>query len=802
MKFDSAGKLEEVIWTARLADLPRSENRAILQRLYNGEPPFDPNEAEENNVEINRNNLTGVTLLSQARRQWNNAFLGQKRFFNVSLDSGPKHKRQTWSEIISASANKVLKKCSRMREQIRATGANVMLHGIGPVNWPDKRTPVPCPLPVSSLLIASETEIGFDNLEWFAVFRELTPTQLYMLTHGPKVDPGWNMPLVKNRLKYVAEEVQKRPNATAYQYMPERIEELIKQDMGYFGTDAVPTIDIWDFYFREAESGDGWYRRILLDWGIGTSEMGSYATSGAMPKSQNVIDDKSAFLYTSGKRKYASEHSQIIHCQFGDTSAYAPFKYHSVRSLGWMLWGPADLDNRLYCKFMENVFMNLMWWFRVSGENAFNRIKRADFFHMGVIPQGVTPMLANERFQPDSRFIELGFAHNQKLMQDHSSSFTSDWSKGTPTKAMTATETMARVDAVNSMVSGMLTLAYSYEEPKLTEICRRLCIKNNPDKLAKHFRKLCITQGVPEDQLDVERWAVECEKSVGGGNKTMQMAMVNFLNSIRKNMNPQGQRIIDHLSVFIATEQAGLADEIAPIEGESKMTNSMHDATLAMPRLMQGLPYPFQNKMVAEDYVRVWLLDLGIQLGNAKKTGGNMADPEEVIGWGNVSQHIKEYLGVMSSDPEVKMRVRQYQDQLKNFDNEIRGYVQRIQEQMKQGGEQNGAGAEEQAKLQAQLESQKIMAQAKAENLKTSHAMRTAQKQAQFEMDEQRKDRQQKAEIRREDEQFQIELDQKQAEIQLEQQAKEEEIRLNQKAKEAEIAAKEKAAAAKPKSQE
>jgi len=37
--------------------------------------------------------------------------------------------------------------------------------------------------------------------------------------------------------------------------------------------------------------------------------------------------------------------------QFADLSAVAPFRYHSVRSLGWLLYAVINLQNRLRCKF-------------------------------------------------------------------------------------------------------------------------------------------------------------------------------------------------------------------------------------------------------------------------------------------------------------------------------------------------------------------------------------------------------------------------------------------------------------------
>jgi len=47
-----------------------------------------------------------------------------------------------------------------------------MTFGIGPASWKDRRSIIPGGIPVSSLLIPSETTIeDWDNLEFFAIFR-------------------------------------------------------------------------------------------------------------------------------------------------------------------------------------------------------------------------------------------------------------------------------------------------------------------------------------------------------------------------------------------------------------------------------------------------------------------------------------------------------------------------------------------------------------------------------------------------------------------------------------------------------
>ncbi len=752
MKFDSASSVESTIWDMRISDEPRAADRSVLLRLYNGSPPFDESTVEENNIQVNRNDLEGVNILSQARRQWNNAFLRPTNFFVARPEFGPGHKRAEWSHSATRHSNRLLKRSRQMLSQVRAEGANVVLYGIGPSMWKDRRTIVPGPIPVGSLMVPSETEIDdFDNLSYFAVFREWTATQLYEMTHGPKVDPGWNMKLVGAQMDYIRDELRKSPNSLAYQYMPERIEELIKQDKGYFGSDAVPTVDVWDFYFRESENGKGWYRRILLDWGSG-SDIAAYGRNGTRPESRNKVGEDTEFLYTSGKRCYSKSLDEILHCQFGDCSAYAPFKYHSVRSLGWMLWGVCDLQNRLHCKFNEAVFEQLMWFFQTAGNQDLIRLKKANFEHMGIIPQGVRFLTPQERYAPNAQLVQMAFARNRQLMADSSTSYTQDYEKTTGQSARTATETMAIVNSAQSLSGGILELAYTQSVFKYREIFRRLCLKNSTDAMAREFRLRCLQDGIPEDMLDVDKWAIEPEQVVGGGNKTIQMATVGFLNQIRQNLPPAGQRLVDHISVEAATDQPDLAEEIAPLSETQPISTSMHDAELSTDRLMRGLPFTFPKEAIIEDYATVWLHDLGLIIQGIMQSGG-MATPEQLKGMLNLGAHTNKALMVMGENPAEKEKVKEYQDAFNQLMNHVKGLAQRLQQQAQSAnkGAQGGNGAaEEMAKTQAKIQSQKILAAAKAQNMRESHAERTQQKQISWEKQEQRKDQQIASDLQRE----------------------------------------------------
>jgi hypothetical protein len=90
--------------------------------------------------------------------------------------------------------------------------------------------------------------------------------------------------------------------------------------------------------------------------------------------------------------------------------------------------------------------------------------------------------------------------------------------------------------------------------------------------------------------------------------------------------------------------------------------------------------------------------------------------------------------------------VRQYSDLLGQLMNVIKGFEQRLAEKSK-AGNGNGGMDETAVKLQGQM----ALNKAKAENTSESHAQKSAQKQAAFELDQQRQDRKTSADIRRTD---------------------------------------------------
>ena len=761
-QFKTASVIEQVVWQMKLADYPRSLNRAMINDLANGAPPYTPEEVRQNNIATNVNFLECTKLLQDARRQFSNAFMKPGNFFNVTLDSGPKHKRQRWGVTITNHINRVMKQNLQYFECLRSTFASVVLHGIGPVVWENRENWAPDPIGVEDVMIPSNTLLTFKNLPFFAVYKQYTAHQLYKLTHGPRVDPAWNMPIVDAALKWVDQETSALSgSAWPEVWSPEKMSERIKSDGGFYASDSVPTIDCWDFYFWNDEDKEaGWNRRIVLDaWG----NPGVGGTTLTMPD-KNMIGGRNQFLYNPGKRVYASKINEIVHFQFGDLSAVAPFRYHSVRSLGFLLYAVCHLQNRMRCKFNDSVFEHLLQYFRVHNMEDAERALKINLIDRGIIDDSVEFIKAADRWQVNQALVESGIAQNQQSMGTAAQAYAQNYSTGVE-REKTATQVMQEVNSTTALVSAALQQAYQYFKYQCIEIARRFCIQNSRDAEVRQFRVNVLRDGVSEDMLNSSMWNIEPERVMGAGNKMMEMAVADKLMAIRTLLDPESQKIVDRIYILSNSDDPALTDQLVP--EQKQISDSVHDAQLAAGVLLQGLPVAMRKGMNHPEYVEILLATLGMVIQKIEQRGG-MATPEEITGLQNVAQHIAQHIQIIAQDKNEKQRVKQYGDELGKAMNMVKAYVQRLQEAQQKAAEaqQQGNGGMD-PKDVAKVKGMQLQAQAKAENTRESHAQKTAQKQAQFSLDVQRKQQEHEQAMAQKQQEDALELQKQEQQLQI-----------------------------------
>jgi len=734
MKFSNAALVEQVVWDMRLADLPRGTNRALIDRLANGNPPWSQQEAEEAQINTNVNWLEFPKLIADARRSYANAFMKPGQFFNIMLDYGGKpSKRREWGRIITREINKAIKNSPDYFEFLRSQSALTVLHGIGPGFWHDKESWCPRCLSLQDVLIPSNTLLTLSNLTHFAIFRQFTPMELRIMTEGKNVDPAWNLPLVESALNW-ADQQTRGQLAYSDLYAPQNVEERWKQDLGFYGTDAVPTVDCWDFYYWSTE-GDkhGWRRRMILDTPTGF-EVGSN-----IPDDKRKMSDKNLIGQEHGEwlycpdddRVYADKIRSILHFQFGDASAVAPFRYHSVRSLGWLLYAVCHLQNRLRCKLNDAIFESLLQYFRASNPDDKERITKIDLHNYGIIPEGIDFVKPQDRWQIDQALVGLGLGQNRAMMDESAAQYREGRDVQADSKEKTATQIMAEVNAANALVGSMLLQAYQYQKYQYMEIARRFCISGSRDMDVMNFRKCVLQRGVPPEVLNVDYWEIEPERVLGSGNKTLEIAMADKLMAARNLHDPEAQRKILRIYDMANSDNPGLTDELVP-ETPSKNTDSVHDAQLMVGSIMNGTMFTPKEGQNAIEIIDTLLVSLaGILQKTAAK--GPAASMDDVIGMGAMIGTIQQYVKIVSGDKNEKERVKNYVNILKKLGAEIQKLAGQIQQQMQQQaqagqGQQGGPDAATKADLQGKM----MMDAAKAKNAEAAAQQKLQHKDAQF----------------------------------------------------------------------
>ena len=746
MNTESPRLLDSIGYDLILADSPRSSNRDLIDGLSDGNPPLTSEEVEQTQSAVNYNDLSLTKALHTARSQFQNAFLKTGNYFRCITDAGARDKRKQYATTVTESINKYLKRSVPYFETYRSRIGSLCLHGIAPNVWENEDKWCLRSLGVGDVLIPSGTLLGFENLPFFYLRRSFTGIELMKITQAKKRDPGWNMEFVQRCLDWIEEQsTMLRGNYWPDVYTPERTEQMIKESNGgTWANDRAPVVNTFDIYVWNEEGDEqGWVRRIIIDtWSSPTPTGNSYSIDRREDmKDLHSPDEKTKkpawdqFLFTSGDRKVARNWQEIMSFQFADLSSVAPFRYHSVRSLGWLLYGVCTIQNRLNCKNVEATFETLMQLFRVNGLDDVQRALKVNLYNRGFIDQTLQIIPQQERWNPNTELIQSTQMQMREMIDSGTGTFAQRRDFSPDRVEKTRFQVMAEVNADSALVGAALSQAYKYQGIEDREVLRRFLKPNSSDPDVRAFRNDVLRQGVPEKILTPEAWDAEHEQVLGSGGKTQELQATQKLLEMYQLFDPSAQRQILRDSVLAISDNAGLANQLVP--EQPTISSSVHDAELSFPVLMMAPPWNPQNPPLnprpglnAVEVASTLLGKMQSQVEFIMQTTGT-GSMQELIGLHNCVIYVGIYIQQIEKDPESRQIARELKDALGNISNELKGMAQRQQEAQQAAQQQNGAGGPDPETL-AKVQAQMLMAQTKAENARTSHAERTAQKEISF----------------------------------------------------------------------
>lgn len=732
MSFKNADDIWQTIWQMLIADIPRALNRERINSLMVGAPPFTEREAMDNKIFTNVNFLDPRRAMATAQLQDRQAYLKPPRYFDWALDTGPQAKRMEWGMTISNEINRRLKRSHKLTEVLKSKISSARLHGPGPSVWTKREEWCPHTRGVEDILVPSLTLRDRSNLDYFAVFTTFTLAELRKMTSGKYVDPGWNMPLVEALCAKMEEELgsvsnNARDSNWAY---PEKMGQDIVENSAYIGIDAAPRVRCYDFYFRKEVKGkEVWVRRILLD----RVNEPYAAISGADKPVQNE------FLFNPGNRAYADDLDAILHVLFADMNPVSPFRWHNVRSTGMMLYAIGHLVNRAKCKMMDAFWESQNVMFKVDGTGDKERVQNIDLYNWAVVPDGVTVVPQNERMNYNWPNILAVIGGMTRSITDMSA-VVADNNESQNGQPPTATQIVADANNRNAMISDSISDGMDDMEVFWKQMAYRFATLEHPD--CKAFRRKCEQQGVDKAiWKDPDSWIIKAQRSIGGGNKAIELAMIGELRGLQPRLSPPAQRIIDQLAATAYTDNAGLALQLVPDADVSPSSSVMY-ATMSWGTLMQKQPVALTTAIDHKEYTStlITLLFSAIQNAGQAMQQGQMPDMNTLMGYAFISQTIQQEMKMIAGDESSVQWSKTAKDTMAQINNELKALIQRTQQALKaQQPQQDPKAAIEAAKAQQEMQHKAQQHQLSLQNQATEyqltqqhrqqeHALDTAQK--------------------------------------------------------------------------
>lgn len=625
----------EIIGKLTEGDQARARKRANLIHTFNGGQPYTESEAETHGIYTNVQSFTGPRILMEARRQLARLHQGALNLFHVTVRRGSNYDDMA-SRWITDWLNRFIKNDSRYVDKMHADDASLVLHGVAPTFWDDPYEWRPTALAVEDLKIPDNTLSDFSNLTHFAIRQEMSAANLLRIITARRAVPGWNIPLLKRLAEKLLTDRYRDWRDWDINF-PEKVADDFRSSPSFFSSTALADVKVWYLYdLRPNGSEAQWYLQVFTE---------------------DEKDDD--FLYQSPK-PVAEDVAQLLQVHYADGSCHAPFKYHSVKGLAYLIYPAVMLLDRAFCRINDVVHDSMNQYYRGLPDP-----ERAGPVHVilpnqTVIPSGIQFVTAGERYTVNANILRFYIDFLRQFISEQATSYTRDidGDRG----AMTATEAQARMAMAGALAESLLDLEAKYREREYREVCRRFTLKKSRDPDVKRFQSEFLARFGDPEFFNFSLWDVWAEHGLGGANTALAMQQANLLFQNRGAFSPHAQKEIRREWILAITNDPRKALAWEP-EDTPAPSGTVQFAQLALGALLQGTRVDVPPQVNLLEYALI-LLDGITQRLNLLAGAGGVPVPADFEGIMTAAMHLEDVLQVLAGDEANRDLVKAMMQQL------------------------------------------------------------------------------------------------------------------------------------------
>jgi hypothetical protein len=498
-----------------------SRNRALIDGMFNGAPPFNANDLKEVG-QGERTNLDfgeAAALKDQALAGYYDLTNSVDMLARVRTTYGSPEQAAEWGEIIGEEFHRTLRDWSEFEFNHQRLSDYFVTHGVGVSYFEDELDWRWRVTGLNEFRIPRGTRASEKEIEVATVDREYRADELYGFIRDPEIAAslGWDVPTVKEALKRACAQ-----DTTTSLGDWEKLEVELKNNDILYGTaksKVVKVVHMWVKEFCGCVS-----HLIFLQEPLPTDV-------GAM---------KESFLYRKEKR-----FDSPTQCWVTFTYGVGNGTYHGIRGLGFKIYPHIQVLNRLRCGMVDGALLSssLIVQPSDSSTRALDDLTLTYYGPYALFPPGLKIV---DKAVPNLQQNIIPVINDMAMqMSNNTGAYQTRANTGDSNQARTAYEVKAQLQKEAVLSNASINLFYHPWKRLLTEVFRRLTrrdynAREPGGKEAVEFRKRLLKRGVPEEAIH-RVIHVEPVRAIGYGSPAMRMAAIDETMSIFGSLDEMGR---------------------------------------------------------------------------------------------------------------------------------------------------------------------------------------------------------------------------------------------------------------------
>jgi hypothetical protein len=504
------------------ADEGSSRNRALIDGMFNGTPPFNANDLREVN-QADRTNLDfgeAAAIKEQALAGYYDLTNSVDMLARVKTSYGTPEQSAEWNDIISEEFHRVLREWKEFEFNHQRLSDIFVSHGVGvcyfedEIDWRYRVTGF------NEFRIPRGTRANESEIEVATLERDFRADELYQFIRDPEVARGlgWDVKTAREALKRACAQ---ETTSTVGDW--ERLEVELKNNDLLYGTAKSKVIRVVHMWVREF-SGKVSHLIFLQD---------------PLPNGRDGKKNDEKFLF-----KKCDRFSSTTNCFVTFTYGVGNGTYHGIRGLGFKIYPHIQVINRLRCGLVDGALLSssLIVQPSDSSSRALDDLTLTYYGPYALFPPGLKIV---DKAVPNMQQNILPVINDMAMQMQNNTGAYQTRAVTPEGQSRTAYEVKAQLQKEAILTSSAINLFYHPWKRLLKEIYMRISrrgytAKEPGGKEAIEFRKRCLKRGVPEEAI-YRVYQVDPVRAIGFGSPQARTAAVDETMQIFGSLDEMGR---------------------------------------------------------------------------------------------------------------------------------------------------------------------------------------------------------------------------------------------------------------------